>query len=101
MQLGRHSAAKPQRNVRPSSGAETSDGYTCGTMSERRTSLELLRPGTAALQNFHRGLRTISAITVQDSQKGPGREVRRCFAWDQNPSVLRTRHHSPSDDQWE
>src|SRR5213083_2441151 len=47
------SAAKPQPNgVRPSSGAETSDGNTCGSNPEPQTSLKLLRPGTAALRKF-------------------------------------------------
>src|SRR5439155_19092529 len=49
----RLSAAKPQPNgVRPSSGAETSDGNTCGSTPEPQTSLKLLRPGTAALRKF-------------------------------------------------
>jgi len=47
------SAAQPQPNgVRPSSGAETSDGNTCGSNPEPQTSLKLLRPGTAALRKF-------------------------------------------------
>ena len=47
------SAAKPQPNaVRPSSGAGTSDKYTCGSNPEPRTSLKLLRPRTAALPEF-------------------------------------------------
>ncbi len=50
---GLRSAAQPQPNgVRPSSGAETSDGNTCGSNPEPQTSLKLLRPGTAALQKF-------------------------------------------------
>src|SRR6266550_442165 len=47
------SAAKPQPNgVRPSSGAETSDGDKCESNPESRSSLKLLRPGTAALRKF-------------------------------------------------
>src|SRR5438093_1304408 len=46
-------AAKPQPNgVRPSSGAETSDGYSCGSNPEPQTWLRLLRPGTAALRKL-------------------------------------------------
>ncbi len=58
------SAAQPQPNgVRPSSGAETSDGNTCGSNPEPQTSLKLLRPGTAALR-----------IAVQYYSYGEGRK---------------------------
>src|SRR6266404_4207828 len=58
--------SKPQPNgVRPSSGAETSDGYTCGNNPERQTSLQLLRPGTAALREFRCSSRTISTIGLR------------------------------------
>src|SRR2546423_365103 len=49
-----HSAAKPQPNgVRPSSGAETSDGDKCESNPEPQSSLKLLRPGTEAQDCFH------------------------------------------------
>src|SRR5437867_2388634 len=51
--------------ARPSSGAETSEGYTRGNNPERQASLKLLRPGTAALRKFPRRLRAISTAAVQ------------------------------------
>ena len=67
------SAAQPQPNgVRPSSGAETSDGHTCGSNPEPQTSLKLLRPGTAALRKF------IATCEQFPRLQSSGRASRRC-----------------------
>ena len=68
-------AAKPQPNgVRPSSGAETSDGYSCGSNPEPQTWLRLLRPGTAALRKWDWGPGSagVSPARRRRSQAGEG-----------------------------